>query len=177
MKKTNKFFVAAAGAIAGLSILPAIATYAVNPDTTTVTATVGSSISITATGGTISSSIVPGQSGTATVNLAVSTNTTKGFSVTVTGGALTKTSGSAHSIAASTSAAAGTEGWYIENDSGAALAPSLTADTIWTYNAPSGNTNAISTSKGFDVLVGTASSTPNGTYSGVLTFTAAATVE
>ncbi len=180
MKKAKALI--AAGVVAGLSIVPVAASYADVQSSTnaTVTAKVGSTITISASGGAVKGPdsaeyIIPGQSGSGNVHLRVKTNTTKGFSVTVTGGSLT-TSGGA-SIAANTAAAAGTEGWYIRDAANTPIAPSDTAASFWTYAATSGNTSAIDEQKDFEAVVGTSESTPDGTYSNMLTFTATATVE
>lgn len=175
MKKAKVLI--AAGVMAGLSALPIAASYA---DTTgsgnaTVKATVGSYITVSASGGTISGNIMPGESGTTNVNVRVKTNTTKGFSVTVTGGSLNSSGVGGHSIAASTSAAAGTEGWYIKDYNETAIAPSATEQTFWSYTSSTGS--AIDQNRNFQVFVGTSESTPDGTYQGTLTFTATATVE
>ena len=172
MKKANKLLVAAGAAVIGLSMIP-MASYAevvTKSATRNVTATVGSSLTITTSGGTVSDNIIPGQSGGTTIGVTVKTNTTRGFTVTVTGGSLTS---GANSIAADTTADAGVEGWYIKNASNVAIAPSATAATIWEHTAPSGNTSAINESRSFQVVVGTTEDTPTGTYQGTLTFTAA----
>lgn len=180
MKKAK--ILIAASVVAGLSMIPVAASYADVQDSAnaTVTAKVGSTITITASGGTIKGPsdaefIIPGQAGSGNVTLRVKTNTTKGFAVTVTGGSLTASGG--NSISANTSAAAGTEGWYIKDALNAAIAPSATAASFWTYTAQSGSTSAIDEQRAFQAIVGTSESTTDGTYSGTLNFTATATVE
>ena len=168
MKKVKAFI--AAGAVAGLSALP-LAASAANPTTANITASVGASISITATNVNIGS-IVPGNAGTGSTAVNVRTNTTKGFTVSVKGGNLASAN---NTIAPNTSAAAGTEGWSIMDDSNNPIAPSSTDQLLWTYTAAAGNTQAINQSESFGVTVGTESTTPNGTYTGTITLTAAAT--
>ena len=61
------------------------------------------------------------------------------------------------------------------DDSNNPIAPSSTDQLLWTYAAAAGNTQAINQSESFGVTVGTESTTPNGTYTGTITLTAAAT--
>lgn len=168
MKKVK--VLAAAGIVTGLSALP-LAASAANPATANINAIVDASISITATNVDVGS-IVPGNSGTGNTTINVKTNTTKGFTVSVKGGDLT--SADNNTIAPNASAAAGTEGWSIKNDANTPMAVSSTDQLLWTYTATAGNNQSIDESKSFGITVGTESTTPNGTYTGTVTFTAAA---
>lgn len=168
MKKVKALV--AAGVVTGLSALP-LAASAANPATANITANVGASISITATNVNVGS-IVPGNAGTGNTTINVKTNTTKGFTVSVKGGNLASAN---NTIAPNASAGAGTEGWSIKDDTNTPMAVSSTDQLLWTYTAAAGNAQAIDQSQSFGITVGTESTTPNGTYTGTVTFTAAAT--
>ena len=177
MKKVNKLFAAASIAAIGLAAIPAASSFAEITGTrdASVTAYVGSAITISSgnfTIGSASSPLTPGLANNATATITVKSNTTKGFTLTATGGNLTSANGT---IAANVDAAQGVEGWYLADASSNKYALSSTAQTIWSYTAPTGSTSPINQPQTFSVTVGTTEDTAPGTYTGTIHLVATAT--